>query len=149
MPNFSALAKEQEFRKVFETLPNVLIQDPVRGCAYAILADELEEYRTDADSWSNLDEATVTFTIPDGETIDEVPPFMRDPTLKPSVLLRYPTGKASYFIPFDALQEHQTDQPVLRSDGNNISFVLPRSMEMVEELPGLTRAMLQSGTSGY
>ena len=149
MSNSPTLTKEQEFRKVYETLPNVLIQDPVRGCAYAISSDGMEKYRTNVDTWSNLNESTVSFTIPDGEAVDEVPPFLRDPGLSPSVLLRYPHGQASYFMSFEALQTFRTEQPNRPTEGNNISFILPRAMEMVEELPGLTRALLQSGTSGY
>ena len=149
MSSSPALVKEQEFRKTFETLPSVLIQDPVRGCAYAISAEELEKYRTSADTWSNLNESTVSFTVPDGEAVDEVPPFLRDPGLTPSVLLRYPHGQASYFVPFDALQAYRIEQPTRPEEGNVISFILPRAMEMVEELPRLTRALLQSGTSGF
>ena len=149
MPSSPALLKEQEFRRIYEVLPNVLIQDPMRGCAYAISAEEMEKYRTSADTWSRLNEATVSFTIPDDDAVDEVPPFLRDHGLTPSVLLRYPHGEASYFISFEALQAYRIDQPTQPADGNNISFIMPRSMEMIEELSGLTRALLQSGTSGF
>jgi hypothetical protein len=98
MPSSPVLLKEQEFRRIYEALPNVLIQDPVRGCAYAISSHEMEKHRTSVDTWLRLNEATVSFTIPDGDAVDEVPPFLRDPGLRPSVLLRYPHGEASYFI---------------------------------------------------
>ena len=148
MPTPSVRAKEQEFRKVFESLPNVLIQDPVRSCAYYIPCDAMESFQASPDTWLHMDESTVTFTIPDGEEVDEIPPFLRDPGLKPSVLLRYSRGKTAYLISFEALQPFRIDQPTQAGDDNNIiSFILPRSMELVEELPGLTRALLQAGTA--
>lgn len=148
MPTPTPLPKVQEFRKVFETLPNVLIQDPVRGCAYYLPCEALEQFRTSPETWLHLDESTVAFTIPDGEEVDEVPPFLRDSGLKPSVHLRYSRGKTAYLIPFEALQGFRIDQPTkMTEDNNSISFILPRSMEMVEELPGLTRALLQAGTA--
>lgn len=96
MASSPALLKEQAFRQIYEALPNLLIQDPVRGCAYAISADEMEKYRTNADTWSKLNESIVSFTIPDGDAVDEVPPFLRNPGLTPSVLLRYLRGLVLY-----------------------------------------------------
>src|SRR5688572_17217267 len=90
--------KSEEFRRVFEELPEVLIQDPARQCAYDIKAEQLQRFEAGPEVWSKVDDSTVTFVIPNNELIDEVPPFLRAPELNPSVLIRYPRGQAAYFL---------------------------------------------------
>ncbi len=96
--------KINEHRRIFDTLPNVLIQDPARGGAYYIRAEDLAEFRTTPDTWAQLNDTTVSFVIPDGEVIDEVPSFLRTPEVKPSVLIRYSRAQSSYFLKFEDLQ---------------------------------------------
>lgn len=139
--------KFNEHRRTFDTLPNVLIQDPARGTAYYIRAEELAEFQATPETWARLDDTTVTFAIPDGDVIDEVPSFLRAPELDPSVLIRYARGKSAYFLTFEDLQKFTVEQPTGSLDvTDSISFVVPRGTELIEELPTLRRALLQSHT---
>ncbi|MCL2581276.1 MAG: hypothetical protein FWE35_02350 [Streptosporangiales bacterium] len=139
--------KLNEHRRAFDVLPNVLIQDPARSCAYFIKSEELTEYRSTPATWSRLDDSTVSFVIPDGEVIDEVPSFLRNPEIDPSVLIRYSRGQASYFLRFEDLQKFEVSQPTESLDTtDSISFIVPRGTELIEELPTLRRALLQSHT---
>src|SRR5437588_176842 len=90
--------KRNEHRRLFQNLPNVLIQDPARNRAYWIPTHELEAFRASPETWARLDDTTVSFVIPDGEVIDEVPSFLRVPDTEPSVLIRYSRGQAAYFL---------------------------------------------------
>lgn len=139
--------KLNEHRRVFDTLPNVLIQDPVRGRAYFVKAEELAEFRTTPATWAQLNDTTVSFVIPDGEVIDEVPSFLRTPEAEPSVLIRYSRSQSSYFLTFEDLQRFAVTQPTESlNTADSISFIVPRGTELVEELPALRRALLQSHT---
>jgi hypothetical protein len=139
--------KLNEHLRTFDTLPNVLIQDPARGIAYYIKAEDLAEFRTTAATWGRLDDSTVSFVIPDGEVIDEVPSFLRTPEIEPSVLIRYSRSQSSYFLTFEDLQKFSVTQPTeTLNTADSISFVIPRGTELIEELPTLRRALLQSHT---
>jgi len=106
--------KLEEHRRIFDTLPNVLIQDPARGRAYYIKAEELAGFRTTPATWARLNDATVSFVIPDGEMIDEVPSFLRVPEVDPSVLIRYSRLRSSYFLTFEDLQRFAVSRAVLQ-----------------------------------
>lgn len=139
-------AKDEEHLRTFPALPNVLIQDPARGHAYYLPAVELDAFEATVDTWSRLDDSTVTFVIPDADLIDEVPPSLRTPELNPSVLIRYVRGQKSYFLNNEDLQGFKVTQPTEPFDPESISFILPRGTELIEELPMMRRALLQSGT---
>ncbi|MGH3320242.1 MAG: hypothetical protein ACRDN9_08690 [Streptosporangiaceae bacterium] len=138
--------KTHEHRRRFDTLPNILVQDPARECAYYIPANELTNFEATAETWSQLDDSTVTLVIPDGELIDEVPPSLRTPELLPSVLIRYNRGKKAFFLTHEQLRQFKIEQPTEPFDPDSISFIVPRGTELIEELPLLRRALLQSGT---
>ncbi len=107
----------------------------------------VDEFRTTPATWSLLNDSTVTFVIPDGEVIDEVPSFLRTPEVEPSVLIRYSRSQSSYFLTFEDLQRFVATQPTENLNTfDSISFVFPRGTELVEELPALRRALLQSHT---
>ncbi len=94
-----------------------------------------------------MDDSTVSFVIPDGEVIDEVPSFLRTPEIEPSVLIRYSRSQSSYFLTFEDLQKFSVTQPTeTLNTADSISFVIPRGTELIEELPTLRRALLQSHT---
>lgn len=139
--------KLNEHRRIFERLPDVLIQDPPRDCSYFIESNDLAAFRSTPETWACVNDTTVSFVIPDGEVIDEVPSFLRNPELKPSVLIRYSRAQSSYFLTFEDLQRFkviQTNEPLNTDD--SISFVIPRGTELIEEIPALRRALLQSHT---
>jgi len=138
--------KAEEFRRVFEELPGVLVQDPARCCAYSIEASELKTYEVTPETWAKLDDSTVTFVIPDGELVDEVPPYLRNPELNPSVLVRFGQEKGAYFLSFQDLQKYKIPQPETGFGAEQISFIIPAGTELIEELPALRRALLQSNT---
>lgn len=142
-----AYDKANEFRREFHYLPNVLVQDPQRECAYYIKAEYLSAYETDKETWPRLNDGTVTFVIPNGEIVDEVPPYLRNPEAETSVLLKYFHGKTSYFMSLSDLEKFCIEQPKTYFDDKSISFILPRGTELVEEIPGLRRALLQSNTA--
>ena len=106
----------------------------------------LGDFEATVATWGQLDDSTVTFVIPDGDLIDEVPPSLRTPELTPSVLIRYTRAEKSYFLTNDDLQRFRVVQPMDAFDPESISFILPRGTELIEELPLLRRALLQSGT---
>ncbi len=141
-----AYDKAHEHLRSFPVLPNVLVQDPARGAAYYIPAVELDDYEATIDTWARLDDSTVTFVIPDGDLIDEVPPSLRIPELMPSVLIRYTRAQKSYFLTHEDLQRFRVAQPKEAFDAESISFIVPRGTELIEELPLMRRALLQSGT---
>ena len=146
MSSAPVVKKAEEYRREFPELPNVVIQDPARDCAYYLNTEQLARFEATADTWMKLDETTVTFVIPDGDMIDEVPPYLRFPELRPSVLIRYARGESAYFLSFNDLQEFKIQQPRESFDPQSISFIIPRGTEMIEELPALRRALLQSNT---
>lgn len=129
---------------VDEALPDVLIQDPMRGCAYLIRADQLMAYRTGVSSWEHVDGRTVTFVISEDELLDEVPPFIQTASDSPSVLIQFPAGSASYFLSFEQLRAFEIPQSEAAHSGYGISFVMPTGTELVQELPVLMRGLLQS-----
>ena len=133
-------------KSTFEVLPDILIQDPVRECAYLLPASVMDVHRASKNTWEQVEYGTVTFVIPDENFIEEVPPFNSCPDENPSVLIQYPHGEASYFLTFDQLQHYKTDKPVEHGE-YGISFVIPLSVELIEELPAVMRGLLQSSES--
>ena len=138
--------KAEEFRRVFDEVPNVLVQDPARGCAYRIAAERLPSHEVTPETWARVDDSTVTFVIPNGDLVDEVPAYLRNPELRPTVLIRFGQGQAAFFLSFEDLQAYRIPQPEVSVDDNQISFIIPRGTELIEELPALRRALLQSNT---
>jgi len=138
--------KAEEYRRVFVEVPNVLIQDPARRCAYYIEASELQKHEVTAETWAKLDDSTVTFVIPNGDLMDEIPSYLRNPELNPSVLIRFGQGQSAFYLGFEELQAYQIAQPEASFDDEQISFIIPRGTELIEELPALRRALLQSNT---
>ncbi len=138
--------KAEEYRRLFDEVPNILIQDPARECAYFIGSSELKKHEVTAETWAKLNDGTVTFVIPNGELVDEIPPYLRNPELAPSVLVRFGQGQAAYFLSFEELQHYTICQPENSFDDTQISFVIPKGTELIEELPTLRRALLQSNT---
>jgi hypothetical protein len=138
--------KLQEHRRQFDALPNVLIHDPARAIAYYLPSEELGGFEATPDTWAKLDDTTVAFVIPDGEIVDEVPSFLRAPELRPSVLIRYSRGQSAYFLSFEDLQRYTIEDPPPLDTATSISFVIPKGTELIEELPALRRALLQSHT---
>lgn len=135
-----------EFRRTFDALPDVLIQDAVRACAYMIPAGELAKYETTTETWTKVDESTVTFVIPDDALVEEVPPFLREPASEPSVLVQYRRRRTAYFLTFEQLSAHRVDQPKQIPDSPSIvTFIIPFGLELIEELPAIRAALLQSG----
>ena len=130
----------------FKTLPNILIQDPVKKVAYLIPVKDLKNFKVGRESWSKIDQTTVTFVIPDPEIIEVIPPFTCTPTDEPSILIQYPRGKSAYFVKFEQLQKFKIDQPKEKK-GYGISFILPVGIELIEELPAFMKPLLQSGES--
>jgi hypothetical protein len=142
-----SIAKETVLKKSFSALPDILIQDPVHECAYHIPSDSLRKYRTGPDVWERLTPETVTFVVPGESDIEEIPPFSASPDNQPSVLIQFPADESSYLLSWTELQEFQIAQPTEYWDGfDGLSFVLPRGMELIEQLPAMRRALLQSGT---
>lgn len=142
-----SLAKERVFHRVFEDIPDVLIQDPARGCAYHIPRDRLESFTAGPDIWAKVGPGTVTFAIPSGDVLEDVPPFMQNADIEPSVLIQFPKQQKSFFLEYAELVSFKIPQPDRYPDGfEGISFVIPRGLEFIEQLPAVRRATLQSGT---
>jgi len=135
---------QQQSKPLFEQLPDVLIQDPIRKRAYLLPADQMDAYQVGPETWSQLEPSVVTFTLPGVEEVVEVPSYNSAPSQEPSVLIQYPDGKASYFLTYEQLQQFIIEQPNEKK-GYGISFVIPMGMEMIEELPAMMKSMLQSG----
>jgi hypothetical protein len=136
----------EDFRRVFTDVPCVLIQDPARNCAYYIRPVDLQKHEVTPETWARLDDSTVTFVIPNGDLVDEIPAYLRNPELDPSVLVRFGQGKNAFFLSFEELQTYKIEQPTTSFDDEQISFIIPRGTELIEELPALRRALLQSNT---
>lgn len=129
----------------FSTLPDVLIQDPVRHCSYLIPAVAMQSYRVQPEDYLKMGSESVTFVIPDDDLVEEVPPFLRNSEAVPSVLIQHPAGATSYFLTFEQLQLFKCSEDTIPPYG--IAFVMPVGMELIEELPPLMHASLQSGES--
>ena len=138
--------KAEEYRRVFDQVPSVLIQDPARECAYYVGSTELQKHEVTPETWAKLNDSTVTFVIPNGDLVDEIPAYLRNPELNPTVLIRFGQGKSAFFLSFEDLQAYKISQPESSFDPEQISFVIPRGTELIEELPNLRRALLQSNT---
>lgn len=137
-------ARELQFDAVFETLPDIVIQDSVRDRRFYVPAGELEKYSATAETWSHVGGDTVTFVIPDPSYLQELPPFVQAGTLEPSVLVQYPRGQKAYFLRWEDLKKYETAESAEALDAG-VYFWLPSGVEVVEELPHVVRALLQTG----
>ncbi|MBV9141504.1 MAG: hypothetical protein JO115_11400 [Pseudonocardiales bacterium] len=93
-----------------------------------------------------IDGGTVTFVIPGGDAVEEMPPFRQQADLDPSVLIQHQAAGKAYHLTFDQLQTYRTAESVAGRYG--ISFVIPHSTELIEELPALRAALLQTQEAG-
>ncbi len=135
-----------EYERVFETLPDVLIQHPAKACAYLIPATELIKFKARSNDFVQLGSDTVTFSISGEELLDEVPPFNQDASNEPNVLIRYLKDRTAYFLSFSQLEQYRVSQPETPFGDHYISFIMPGGMELVQEIPFLKRGLLQSNT---
>jgi hypothetical protein len=126
-------------------LPDVLIQHPSQKTNYLIPGHELSKFVTSQKTWKLIDHGTVTFVVPDKKIAQEVPPYLRVPNPKPSILIQYPKEKASYFLTYSQLKQYKINRAPKKGSGYDISFLLPYGMELVEELPAMVAIPLQSG----
>lgn len=133
--------------KTFDTPPDVLIQDPRRDCAYLISSDAFPKHLADSDVWGRLDAGTVTFVIPGGDVVEEIPPFAQASDMPLSVLVQDPGSNAAYFFSEEDLDAFRVDQPSEYPEGfEGISFLVPDGTELIDEIPTMRRARLQCGT---
>lgn len=88
----------------------------------------------------------MTFVIPGGDAVEEMPPFRQQADLDPSVLIQHQAAGKAYHLTFDQLQTYRTAESVAGRYG--ISFVIPHSTELIEELPALRAALLQTQEAG-
>ena len=141
------ISKKDEFRKIFDELPIVMIQDPQRQCIFFIPAEELKKFKATTETWTKLNSGTVTFVIPNGELFEEVPPFINPGETEPSVLIQYRKDQTDYFLIYDQLEAYKVKLDHHFKEDNLISFIIPIGWELIEELPSVRRALLQSNTS--
>jgi len=76
-----------------------------------------------------------------------MPPFRQVADLEPSVLIQHRAAERSYYLDFTALQAYRINGPGAGLT-YGISFVIPRSTELFEELPALRASVLQTQESG-
>jgi hypothetical protein len=152
--NSNELVNRSEILKSisFENLPNVLIQDPVHRSEYWIPASELKKYQKDTDDLHDISEGTVIFLIPDQSFIEEVPVSHKTPDKEPSILIQYPAGNTSFYLSYQELQFFKVETYSKHTAPHGIAFIIPWKMSdldenLIEELPSLMRAGLQSNTS--
>lgn len=88
---------------------------PGQGARVFHQGEDLAEFRTTPAAWASLNDSTVSFVIPDGEIIDEVPSFLRTPEVEPSVLIRYQRGPSS---PSSRSRNLNGAQPLYVSEGH-------------------------------
>ena len=126
-------------------LPDVLIQDPYNDRAFMLRASDLGKYTNTAHSWSSIGPNTVTFVIPDEDGLEEIPPFSQSATESPDVLIQWPKGRMSFHIEYRELENYEIPLEDSKAAGYGISFVIPRGTELIDSLPALRAAILQSG----
>jgi len=129
----------------YETMPDVLIQHVAKGRTYYIPATEIAAFKADRTIWQNLGPDTVVFSVPDTEFIEAVPPFLRIPKETPSILIQHARGKASYFVSSEQLSKYDVTGKEVNIDPERVSFSVPFGTELVEKMPEVVQAMLQSG----
>lgn len=135
--------------KVFETVPDILVQDPVRDRWFLVPGTGLSKYETSVSSWDAIGPNTVTFVIPDESVFSEVPPFTQGTDDLPSVLIQWPKGKASFLMDYDDLTKFEVEERRTAKLNYGISFIIPRGTELIDELPTLRAALLQSGENPH
>ncbi|MFY5897624.1 hypothetical protein [Acinetobacter pittii] len=101
------------------------------------------QYKLKPTELALIDDNVVTFVIPDDELVDEIPPFLKSDKGVPSILIQHPVGSASYLLSNQELSKYEVSQEVMPSYG--LAFVMPTGMELIEDLPPLMAATLQSG----
>jgi hypothetical protein len=126
--------------------PTVLIQDALNEIAFLIPAEHIDLYRTGPEAWASMGRGTVTFVIPDDDMFHVIPPFIQDPSERPSVLIQHPTRKVSYFVSAENLDQYKHAQKDVAGLHYDISFAMPIHLALVEKLPAPIKALLQSGT---
>lgn len=130
--------------EALEHLVDVLIQQPSTGKKYLIAKEKLVTLESEASDLLSVDDSTVTFVMPSESFIEELPPFLGDRSGDISVRILFPDQKKSYFIDNATLHESEVHGDV----DYGISFALPEGLEMIEEMPELMKAVLQSGEGG-
>jgi len=133
----------------FTEMPDVLIQDPIRHRWFLVPGSKFESFRTSPNTWQDLGPNTVTFVIPDDEVVGEIPPFVQATDALPDVLVHWPRGNKSYLISYKDLQGFEVAAGAEKDVSYGISFLIPRGTELIDELPPLRAALLQSGESAF
>lgn len=144
--NQSSVSKKHETIsnvKVFNELPNLLIQDSEKENTFYIPSNEMEQFLVNGNTWEKMTPGTVTFVIPDENYFEEAPPFTQYGVENPPVLVQFPKGESAYFLTYEDLQPYKIERPESHPVGT-MSFVIPRGTELWEELPRMKWMDLQS-----
>ncbi len=127
----------------YNELPNVLIQDSANVSPYYFKSGELKKFEVNS---LEDTENTVTFLIPNGDLFDEVSPQTFEEN--PSILIKFPKDNSQYLIPNNKLIDYKIESfDEMASISNEcLTFIIPRGDELLEDIPNMSPAMLQSNT---
>lgn len=131
--------------KNFIDLPDVLIQDSKTATSYFISSEELWNFKTEVEK--ELDN-TVTFLV-HNDLLDEVNNSISN-FENPSILIKNSQEDSTYnfFISSEELKEFKITkfEQMTEITDNCLAFILPTGDELLEDIPNMSPAMLQSGT---
>lgn len=144
MKNRSVSQSSMESNNISKT-PTILIQDPRNSRCYLLDAVDLNSYLLTKEKLMSLNAETITFVVPEDNLLDLTPPFSKNFTNTPSIIIQHHSQEKSYFIPTEELVKYLVQQPESLQDGYDVSFILPHGTELIEELPEMMKGLLQSG----
>jgi len=134
----------KEQTEAFVELPDVLIQDSKNAISYFIPSAKLCSFEIKS---IEQRENIITFSIPNGDLIDEVNDFPITNEIS-SVLINDPRRNIQYLITNEELKrfEIKTFEEMSQIVDNCLSFIIPTGDELIEDVPNLSPSMLQNST---
>ena len=122
------------FGRSFDELPDVIIEDPIHLRTFFIPHKKLVHFEASPALLKQVDTGTVTFVIPDQDSLNEIQPFVETSDGVSSFLIQFRKTKTAYFITYDQLLDFSAESSIAQND-NVIRFIIPFGLESVEDLP--------------
>jgi hypothetical protein len=117
----------------------ILIQDPALRCSYILNEDELEKFVAPYED--KLAPVDLVFMVPNDSLLDEIVPAQSNVGPILTIAIIDPLLKKRYVISREDLEKFESEK--LDFDKETISFSIPSSLELIEQVDLFRKALVQ------
>jgi len=113
----------------------IVIQEEASERYYILPSHAIDRYKVAAETWGQIGENTVVFTIPDNYHFEILSPFAQPYFESPSILIQHPTRRTCYYIAYKDLQKYRGTVPKEKILHWDMAFMFPTPGVLFDPYP--------------